>query len=40
LWARGYFVVTVGNVNAEDIQKYIENQEIHHKVDNFKISEF
>ena len=40
LWARGYFVVTVGNVNAEDIQKYIEDQEIHHKVDNFKISEF
>jgi putative transposase len=40
LWARGYFVVTVGNVNAEDIQKYIENQEIHHKIDNFKISEF
>ncbi|MDR0555494.1 MAG: IS200/IS605 family transposase, partial [Holosporaceae bacterium] len=40
LWARGYFVVTVGNVNAEDIQKYIENQEIYHKVDNFKISDF
>jgi putative transposase len=40
LWARGYFVVTVGNVNGEDVQKYIENQEIHHKTDNFKISEF
>lgn len=40
LWARGYFVVTVGNVNAEDVQKYIENQEIHHKDNNFKISEF
>jgi putative transposase len=40
LWARGYFVVTVSNVNAEDIQKYIENQEIYHKVDNFKISDF
>ena len=40
LWARGYFVVTVGNVNSEDIQKYIEEQEIHHKKDNFKISEF
>jgi REP element-mobilizing transposase RayT len=23
LWSRGYFVVTVGNVNNEDIQKYI-----------------
>lgn len=37
---RGYFVVTVGNVNAEDIQKYIENQEQHHANDNFKIAEF
>ena len=33
LWARGYFVVTVGNVNQEDVQKYIENQEEHHKKD-------
>ncbi len=40
LWARGYFVVTVGNVNSEDVQKYIEAQEIHHKNDNFKVSEF
>jgi putative transposase len=40
LWAREYFVVTVGNVNEEDVQKYIENQEIYHKTDNFKISEF
>jgi putative transposase len=40
LWARGYFAVTVGNVNAEDIQKYIENQEQHHRDDNFRISEF
>jgi putative transposase len=40
LWARGYFVVTVGNVNEEDVQKYIENQEIHHREDNFRISEF
>ena len=40
LWARGYFVVTVGNVNSEDVQKYIEDQEFHHKKDNFKISEF
>jgi putative transposase len=39
LWARGYFVVTVGNVNAEEVQKYIENQEFHHN-DDFKISEY
>ncbi len=39
-WARGYFAVTVGNVNAEEIQKYIEEQEIHHKQNDFKISEF
>jgi len=38
LWARGYFAVTVGNVNEEDIQRYIENQEEHHKKDNFSIS--
>jgi REP element-mobilizing transposase RayT len=37
MWVRGYFVVAVGNVSAEDIQKYIENQEIHHRVDNFII---
>ncbi len=24
LWARGYFVVTVCNVNSEEVQKYIE----------------
>jgi putative transposase len=40
LWARGYFAVTVGNVNSEDVQKYIEQQEMHHKKDNFQISEF
>jgi putative transposase len=40
LWARGYFVVTVGNVNTEDVQKYIEEQEVHHKDNSFKISEF
>ncbi|MEN8237340.1 MAG: IS200/IS605 family transposase [Pseudomonadota bacterium] len=39
LWARGYFAVTVGNVNTEDVQKYIEQQEEHHKKDDFKISE-
>jgi putative transposase len=40
LWARGYFAVTVGNVNSENIQKYIEEQEVHHKSDDFRISEF
>jgi len=39
-WARGYFAVTVGNVNTADVQKYLEEQEAHHKHDNFKISEF
>jgi len=38
LWARGYFGVTVGNVNEADVQKYIENQEHHHKEDNFTIA--
>lgn len=40
LWARGYFAVTVGNVNSEEVQRYIENQEAHHKQDDFRISEF
>jgi putative transposase len=40
LWAIGYFAVTVGNVNSEDIQRYIEEQEMHHSRDNFKISEY
>ena len=40
LWARGYFVVTVGNVNSEEVQRYIEQQEEHHKQDDFKISPY
>ena len=40
VWSRGYFAVTVGNVNAEEIQRYIEEQEAQHKQDTFKISEF
>ena len=40
LWSRGYFVVTVGNVNSEEVQRYIEDQDEHHKKDDFKISEF
>jgi len=30
--ARGYFAVVVGNVNAEEIQKYIEQQKEHRKM--------
>lgn len=40
LWARGYFAVTVGNVNSNEVQKHIEEQEVHHKKDDFQISEF
>ena len=40
LWARGYFAVTVGNVNSDDVQRYIEEQSEHHKNDIFQISEF
>ena len=39
IWARGYFAVTVGNLNEQQVQEYIENQEIQHKQDNFSISE-
>ena len=39
IWARGYFAVTVGNLNDQQVQEYIENQEMHHKEDNFSISE-
>ena len=35
--AKGYFAVTVGNLNAQQVQKYIEEQERHHKRDNFEI---
>ncbi len=40
VWARGYFAVTVGNVNEQEIQKYIENQAEHHREDNFQISAY
>ena len=40
LWARGYFAVTVGSVNTEDVQRYIEQQEEHHRKDVSKISAF
>lgn len=39
IWARGYFVTTVGHVNEQQVQEYIENQELHHQRDNFSISE-
>ena len=39
-WSRGYFSVTTGSINEQDVQKYIEEQEIHHKIDDFKISDF
>jgi len=38
MWARGYFATTVGNVTEQQIQEYIENQELHHQHDNFSIS--
>lgn len=40
MWSRGYFAVTTGTLNTVDVQKYIEEQEMHHESDNFKISEF
>ena len=40
LWGRGYYAVTVGNLNEREVQKYIEDQEQHHKEDNFQISEY
>src|SRR6185503_2870117 len=36
LWARGYFAVTVGNVSTEEVQRYIEQQELHQKSDEFR----
>ena len=40
MWYRGYFSVTTGSINQQDVQKYIEEQETHHRIDDFKISEF
>ena len=36
IWARGYFAVTVGNLNEREMQEYIENQKMHHKEDIFQ----
>lgn len=39
LWARGYFVTTVGNINEDQIARYIENQDTKPKrEDDFQIS--
>lgn len=38
MWARGYFAVTVGNLNEQQVQEYIAHQEMHHQSDNFEIS--
>ena len=34
LWARGYYVSTVGNVNEETIRQYIKEQEENDKLEN------
>jgi len=39
LWARGYFAASTGTVTDEVIKEYIENQEVEHEDDNFKITE-
>ena len=36
-WARGYFVVSSGNITDEMIMEYIENQDIEDKDGDFKI---
>lgn len=38
IWARGYFVKSVGDLNEHQVQQYIENQEKHHSNDNFTVS--
>ncbi len=40
IWARGYFAVTVGNLNEQQVQEYIEQQGLQHKQENFSISEY
>ena len=39
LWARGYFVVSVGSVTKETIQNYISNQFEQGDVNHFKIED-
>jgi putative transposase len=38
LWARGYFAVTVGDLNEKEVSEYIENQDVEDKDDDFRIS--
>ncbi len=39
IWGRGYFVTSVGELNEQQVQTYIETQEQHHgNADNFSIS--
>ena len=39
VWSRGYFAVTVGNLNYKQVQEYIENQSLHNKEDDFSVSD-
>ena len=39
VWSRGYFAVTVGNINDKQVQEYIENQSLHNKEDDFSVSD-
>ena len=39
VWSRGYFAVTVGNLNDKQVQEYIENQSLHNKEDDFSVSD-
>ena len=39
LWARGYFAVTVGDLNEDAVKDYIEKQDVEQKEDNFKVTE-
>ena len=39
VWSRGYFAVTVGNLNDKQAQEYIENQSLHNKEDDFSVSD-
>ena len=40
LWTSGYFVAMSRQISAKDVRKYVEAQEVHHKYNNFRISEF
>ena len=39
VWSREYFAVTVGNLNDNQVQEYIENQSLHNKEDDFSVSD-